>query len=111
MGEQFPMEFQNAGNVKSTLDILEAWLDPFISDSTEQDIEKMLVWSQRDIRRSLLREIWNELEVGHTAASSSEQLEAYYSQSDDTLVRNQGSQHYSSGWDLMNHLIALIFRE
>lgn len=42
----------------------------------------MLVWSQRDIRRSLLREIWNELEVGHTAASSSEQLEAYYSQSD-----------------------------
>lgn len=91
MGEQFPMEIQSAGNVKRMLDIVEVWLAPFISDSTEQDKEKMLVWSQRDIRCSLLREIWNELEVGHMAASSSEQLEAYYNQSDDTLVWNQGS--------------------
>lgn len=38
--------------------------------------------------------MWNELEAGHTghtAASSSEQLEAYYNQSDDTVVWNQGS--------------------
>lgn len=69
------MEFQSAGNVKRTLDILEGWLAPFISDSKELDNEKVLVWSQIDIRCSLLREVWNELEVGHMAASSSEQLQ------------------------------------
>lgn len=42
----------------------------------------------------LLREVWNELRVGHMAASSSEQLEAYCNPSDDPLMWNQGSKDY-----------------
>lgn len=90
---------------------MEAGLAPFRSDSTEQAKEKVLVcgpkWTQHAVL--LLREMWNELGVGHMAASSSEQLKAAPHQMIDS--RTKIPMTIFKWWIFNKPVIALIFRE